>query len=359
MRRYSSWTAVVLGALLVVPTVLSGPALARVRARPVARGLNAPVGFTFAPNGSLVYLERHTGWLRFRNLRRDSDRRIYRVPNVNSDGERGALGVALHPRWPDRPFAFVFATRNTSAGVRNQVLRIRIERGRATRVRVILSSPDSATSTNHNGGRIAFGPDGKLYVVIGEDAVPANSQDRSANLRGKILRLDPNGTAARGNPFGNRIWAYGIRNSIGFAFDPFTGRLWEQDNGPTCNDEVNRVPRGANMGWGPRESCPNTNNSGPRPRVRPRFTFADTKGLTGVAFCNACGLGRGFHGDLLVGAVNDGMIRRFDLGARRRGFDRGPLRVLDRATGVLSLEVGPNRRIFFSDVNGVYRLVRR
>jgi glucose/arabinose dehydrogenase len=343
--------------LLVVGLMMStaARAIAAVKAVRVAAGLASPVGFTFGPGGRLVYLERHTGWLRFRSLQTGVDRPVHRLPNVNSDGERGALGVALHPDWPTQPFVYVFVTRNTVDGLRNQVLRIRVENGRGVAVVRILSVV-AGPASNHNGGRILFGPDRKLYVVVGDNADPANAQDRSNNARGKILRLNPDGTTPVDNPFGGRIWAYGIRNSIGFAFDPRNARLWEQDNGPACNDEVNRIVKGGNHGWGPAQSCPSTNNSGPTPRILPRYTFVDTVGLTGVAFCDACGLGPAFDGDLLVGAVNDGRIRRFDLTADRFNFDAGPLLVLDRPGAVLSLEVGPNRRIFFSDFGAVYRL---
>lgn len=348
---------------VLVPILVAGfgggttwpAAAAGVRAVRVASGLASPVGFTFTPAGRLVYLERHTGWLRFRNLETGFDRRVHRITNVDSTGERGALGVAVHPNWPTKRFIYVYVTRNTGNGLRNQVLRIKIDGGRAVAVRRLLSVA-AGPASNHNGGRILFGPDGKLYVVIGENAQPANSQDLSSNLRGKILRLNPDGSIPATNPFGTRIWAYGIRNSIGFAFDPRTGRLWEQDNGPECNDEVNRIVKGGNHAWGPNQSCPNTNNSGPSPRIRPRYTFVDTVGLTGLVFCDTCGLGSAFNGDLLVGAVNDGRIRRFDLNATRLGFDTGPHLVLDRPGPVLSLEVGPNRRIYFSDFEAIYRL---
>ena len=333
-----------------------GPALAGgFKAVRVASGLASPVGFTFTPGGRLVYLERNTGWLRFRNLQTDADVRVHRIGNVNSDGERGALGVALHPNWPTKPFVYVFATRNTSDGLRNQVLRIKVENDDGVAVRRLLSVA-AGPASNHNGGRILFGPDGKLYVVIGDNARPANAQDRTGNLRGKILRLNPDGTIPATNPFGNRLWAYGIRNSIGFAFDPTGGRLWESENGPECNDEVNRIVKGGNHGWGPSASCPNTNNSGPTPRILPKHTFTNPVGLTGLVFCDACGLGGAFNGDLVVGAVNDGRIRRFDLNAARTGFDAGPILILDRPGPVLSLEVGPNGRIFFSDFDSVYRL---
>jgi glucose/arabinose dehydrogenase len=322
---------------------------------PVATGLAAPVGFTFLPGGRLAYLERSTGWLRFRDLQTDADVQVHRILHVNSDGERGALGVAVHPNWPAAPFVYVYVTRNTADGIRNQVLRIWVENDDGVAVRRLLSVA-AGPASNHNGGRILFGPDGKLYVVIGDNAQPSNAQDRTANLRGKILRLNPDGSIPATNPFGTRIWAFGIRNSIGFAFDPQGGHLWESENGPECNDEVNRIVRGGNHGWGPNESCPNTNNSGPMPRILPKYTFADTVGLTGLAFCDACGLGAAFDGDVVVGAVNDGRIRRFDLNASRTGFDAGPQLILDRPGPVLSIEVAPNGRIYFSDFGAIYRL---
>jgi glucose/arabinose dehydrogenase len=333
----------------------SRPAVAAgVKAVRVAGGLQSPVGFTFTPSGRLVYLERHTGWLRFRNLSTGTDLRVHHILNVESFGERGALGVALHPGWPQTPFVYAFVTRNTTGGLRNQVLRIKVVGGRGVGVKRLLSIA-AGPASNHNGGRILFGPDRKLYVVVGDNADPANAQDRTENLRGKILRINGDGSVPADNPFG-RIWAYGIRNSIGFAFDPRNGRLWESENGPSCNDEVNRIVKGGNMAWGPNQSCPNTNNSGPTPRIQPRYTFANTVGLTGLAFCDGCGLGAAYEGDLFVGAVNDGRIRRFDLNATRVGFDAGPLLDIDRPGQVLSLEVAPNGRIYFSDFGSIYRL---
>ena len=362
MRRMGSLavlaalTVAALGGTAAMPAVAAG-----VKAVRVATGLDSPVGFTFTPAGRLVYLERNTGWLRFRDLGTGADQRIFRITNVNFDGERGALGVAVDPGWPDRRFVYVYVTRNTSKGLRNQVLRIKVENGKKVGLRTLLSV-SAGPASNHNGGRIAFGPDGKLYVVIGDNAVPSNAQDRSANLHGKILRINPDGSVPSGNPFGTRIWAYGIRNSIGFTWDRGTGRLWETENGPECNDEVNLIRKGRNYGWGPNQDCStgssptNTNNSGPTPRILPKHTFVGVIGITGGAFCRACGLGPAFNGDLLVGAVNDGVIRRFDLNATRTGFDRGPTVVLDRPSPVLSMEVGPNGRIFFSDFGAIYRL---
>ncbi len=113
-------------------------------------------------------------------------------------------------------------------------------------------------ATVHNGGRIKFGPDGALYAVVGEHANAVNAQtvNRNTNLGGKVLRMTPDGGVPAGNPFpGSFVWAYGIRNSFGFTFDPTQGSFWLTDNGPSCNDEVNRIVKAGNYGWGPQATC--------------------------------------------------------------------------------------------------------
>ena len=240
------------------------------------------------------------------------------------------------------------------------LVRFRVHGGSGSGLRILIATPASA-SPYHNGGRIAFGPDGKLYVMIGEGHNPTNAQDLSSNLRGKILRLDPDGSAAAGNPLG-RIWSFGHRNSYGFAFDPRTGRLFETENGPECTDEVNLIVKGANFGWGPKETCSTskpggTNNSGPRPRHLPKWYFGSTIGITGAAFCDQCGLGGARNGDLVFGDVNTASIRAIDLNATRNGFSAPPRVIASAPRGVHSVEVAPGGHIFFSGPTGIYRLV--
>jgi hypothetical protein len=145
------------------------------------------------------------------------------------------------------------------------------------------------------------------------------------NLRGKILRMNGNGSIPKDNPFGTRIWSFGHRNSFGFTFDPKTGRLWETENGPECNDEINLIVKGGNFGWGPNENCngtapQDTNNSGPKPRHLPKTYFQSPIAITGAAFCIGCGLGASVNGDLVFGDWNTGSIRAVNLNATRRGF---------------------------------------
>jgi glucose/arabinose dehydrogenase len=334
----------------------------RVRVVPVATDLASPSGFTFDPAGRIWYLERLTGRVRILDRATGRDRVFFRVTKVNGAGERGALGIALHPDFPSEPFVYVYATRRQDGRLWNQVLRIRAAGDRGVGFRVLLRSPVGAAS-NHNGGRILVGPDRRLWIFDGDNANPATAQDLSNELRGKMLRIDLDGSVPASNPFGTPVWSYGHRNAFGFAFDPWTGRLWQTENGPTCNDEINRIVRGGNFAWGPSWRCSSpptiqdTNRDGPRPRRLPKWRFPSPIGITGVVFCDRCGLGARRHGDLLFGAVNDGRVRALDLDDGRRRLVGG-VRVLATApSGIHSMEVAPNGRIFLSTARGIYRLV--
>ena len=368
MRRTHRWIATTalavvtaaVTALVLVPSV----AAADIVATPVTgASLQAPTAFTFDPDGLIWYGERVSGQIRILDPSTEDDSLFATVPRVSGEGERGLLGIALHPRYPDRPFVYVYASRTIDGRHRNQILRYRDESGSGTNRTVIWSSPDSASSTNHNGGHIAFGPDGMLYAVVGEDAVPANSQDLTNNDRGKMLRMTPAGRVPAKNPFDNRIFAYGIRNSFGFAFDPRTGDLWESENGPECNDELNRIRRGRNYGWGPHQDCGegtaprNTNRDGPRP-VLPERWWTPTIAPTGVAFCRRCGLGVKSRGRLFMADWKQGEIRRLSLNAERNRV-RNQRVVFDHSSGIFSLEAGPGGDLYFSDPTGIYLLERQ
>lgn len=354
--------AAVIGATVsVVPATSNAVAghRATIKAKPVAAGLNGPSGFTFAPNGIIWYLERGTGEVHSLDPKTGRNHRLFTIAGVNGTGEGGALGIALSPRWPAKKVVYVYVTRNGGGHLQNQLVRFSVSGGSGHGLRILLRSPASG-SPYHNGGRILFGPDRKLYVVIGDAHNSANAQDRSDNFRGKILRLDPDGTGAKGNPFGSRIWSYGHRNSFGFTFDPVTHRLWETENGPACTDEINRIVKGVNFGWGPHETCSTakpggTNNSGPRPRHGPKWFTASTIGITGGAFCHGCGI-RSLGGQLVFGDVATGSLRAIHLNARRTGFSSKARVIATGLNGVHSVEVSPTGHIYFSGPNGIYRL---
>jgi glucose/arabinose dehydrogenase len=357
------WTArlALAGLMLASLGLAAAPAAAAptIHAREVVGGLNQPVAFTFGPGRTIWYVEKTTGEVRIHDLDTDADHRFVRVGGVNGDGERGTLGIALHPDFPDTPFVYVYATRSADGGLRNQILRYRDDHGRGEGRKILLSTIASS-STAHNGGRIMFGPDGMLYVVVGDATDSSNAQDLDEN-RGKILRLTPNGGVPSGNPFDDRIWTYGHRNSFGFAFDPQTDALWETENGPECNDEINRIVAGDNYGWGPNETCSgsspgNTNQDGPSP-VLPELFYEDTIGITGIAFCDGCGLGHRSEGAAFTGAVNNGDVTRILFNAQRNAIASHSV-VYHHDGSTLSYEVGPGGRIYFSDFDGINRLVR-
>jgi glucose/arabinose dehydrogenase len=306
------------------------------------------------------YVEKATGRIRIRDLDDDSDRLFFTVPGVDASGERGMLGIALHPRFPRKPFVYAYATRTVGGKLRNQIVRLRDDAGRGAHLRVLFSAPASANAY-HNGGHIGFGPDGMLYAVVGDGHDASNAQ-RLSDERGKVLRMTPGGRAPRSNPFRHSlVWAYGIRNSFGLAFDPITGDLWETENGPACNDELNRIRRGRNFGWGPHETCDgtspgNTNQDGPRPELPERW-YTPTIAPTGAAFCDRCRLGRRSEGSLFFGAYNTGEIRRAILTPAGTHVRRQSV-VLTHPEGIFSMQAAPDGTLFFSDPSGIYRLTR-
>jgi len=342
--------------------VLAGTAAAAIVATPVKTGLAFPAAFTLDPAGRIFYGERFTGEIRIYDPASGSDTLFFTVTDLETNGEQGLLGIALPNGYPSTAFVFAYATRNVAGTATNQILRIRDMGGTGSGMRVIWTS-DVAAGTFHDGGRILFGPDGRLYAFQGEAGNPGNSQVTTNNEAGKVLRMKNNGAAAGGNPFGNRIWSYGHRNSFGFAFDPVTSFLWQSENGPECNDEVNFIVKGGNYGWGTSETCStppappaNTNQDGPNP-ILPELFYASPIGVTGVAFCDGCGLGAQSEGAAFSGAVNNGQVTRIVFNAQRNAI-AGHTVVLDHGGSTLSYEVGPGGKIFFSDFDGINKLVR-
>jgi glucose/arabinose dehydrogenase len=310
-----------------------------------------PTAFAFTPNGRHVfYAERFTGQIRIFNRATGRDRLLVTLPNVATDGEQGVLGLALHPRYPERPYLFVYYT---APGPENRITRLRDANGSGMNRRTILELPAAG---NHNGGVIHFGPDGRLYAVIGDVGNPANAQDLDGEA-GKVLRMTGLGTVPADNPFPDSlVYSFGHRNSFGFAFDPVTDVLWQTENGPQCDDEINRIVPGRNYGWGAASDCPITSESGPNP-TQPEKTYTPTIAPTGAAFCDGCRLGAAAEGDLLFGAWNDGKIRRLELDGARNDIV-GEVIMFTNPEGVLSVEASPDDRVYFSDPNGIYRLER-
>jgi glucose/arabinose dehydrogenase len=320
-----------------------------------------PASFDGTPGGSLLfYGERYSGQIRVKNLRTGSDTLWTTIPNIALGSEQGLLGLALDPRWATRAdlrWVYAYYTEDSNPDV-NRIIRVRKSGSGVDRED--LETMEGAVSI-HNGGVIRFGPDGKLYAVTGDGAEPLRSQNVD-DPAGKVLRMNRDGSIPSDNPFpGTRTFSFGHRNSFGFAFDPRRGRLWQTENGPQCNDEVNLVIEGGNYAWGPNQSCGSetppldTNRDGPSPRRLPKRLYRDTIAVTGAAFCERCGLGARWNGDLIMGAYGPDNIRALELNRKRR--DVVGQRVLyEHDEGIVAVEDGPGRRIYFSDSSGIFRL---
>jgi glucose/arabinose dehydrogenase len=351
--RWSVTTLVAVLALLAVP----GSALGA-DAQPISNSTLAfPAAFTITPTGDrILYGERLTGRIGWLNPSTGAHTTLFTVPNVSAAGEQGVLGLALSPRYPRDRRVWAYVTRTVSGSVENQLVRIR---GDGSGFAVLRNFP---AAHNHDGGHIAFGPDGKLYVVVGDNKVPRNAQNLTT-LAGKMLRLNPDGTVPTNNPDpASPVLAYGIRNSFGFTFDPQSGRLWETENGPSCNDEINLISRSRleNFGWGPSQTCSsppppptNTNQDGPNP-VLPKLFFSVPPALTGAVFCSGCALLS--SGQLFFGDYNTGTIHRAKLNSARTGIVRQGA-FYHHPTSVLSVETPLNGGpIYFSTTKNIFRL---
>jgi len=202
----------------------------------VATNLDVPWGIAFLPDGSALIAERDNGAIHH-IPQPGVVNNVGGVPGVAARGEGGLLGLATSGQT-------VFAYLTT--GQDNRVVRMGFDGKALTEPSAILTGIPAGSI--HDGGRIAFGPDGKLYVTTGEAGDPALAQDRSS-LGGKILRINPDGSIPQDNPDpGSPVWSFGHRNIQGLAWDS-AGRLWVTEFGANRLDEVNLIQRGANYGW--------------------------------------------------------------------------------------------------------------
>ena len=219
----------------------SDPGAAQASVRTIATGLQVPWGIAFLPsrNGDALVAERTTG--RIVRIARPGGKKkvVMRVRGVDTgSGEGGLLGLAVSPDYARDKLVYAYFTSSSD----NRIVRFKLGGRTQTVLKGLASAPV------HDGGRIAFGPDRKLYATVGDAGNTDNAQSRTSQ-NGKILRMNADGSVPAGNPIpGSRIWSLGHRNPQGIAWDA-KGRLWAAEFGQDEFDEVNLIQKGRNYGW--------------------------------------------------------------------------------------------------------------
>lgn len=335
---------------LAVPALgqtVNDPALLVEMVSPIS-GLVEPTGMTFiGPNDILVNSKRGT---------------VHRVTNgvvapapvltlpVDSDSERGLLGITLHPDFAANNFVYLFHTAAATpegAPIANRVSRFTWN-GSTLQNEMIIKDLPVVGDGNHNGGIITFGPpnlpaaDQKLFIIIGD----LNRDNQTENYAGGappdntavVVRLNADGSIPSGadkGPFFDvagadtslqSMYAYGIRNSYGMDFDPVSNKLWDTENGPQSNDEINLIEPGFNSGWervmGFTATPPETlvQFGGVGTYSNPEFTWAGVVAPTSIHFFRSAALGAQFENACVVGCNNNGKLYGFQLNEARSGF---------------------------------------
>jgi len=361
--------------------------------------LSQPTAITFIGSNDYLVCEKGTGKVRRVLNGNVQSGQVLDLP-VNAESERGLLGMTKHPNFTSNGWIYLYYSRAASDGAAwldNRVSRFTWNGSSLSGETLIISFPfdaNQANGSNHDGGIIQFGADGKLYGVTGDLNRNRFEQNGAGSSSvsgvGGIFRLNDNGTIPTDNPFASqtapelrRLYAYGIRNSFGMAFDPFTNRVWTTENGPSSYDEVNYVLPGFNSGWtqimGP--DSRDTNSPADLFYV-PNATYSDPEyswlspvAVTSIIFPRNSNLPSDIRSKAIVGDNNFGNLYLFPMNSSRNAFtltggnadlvadsaaERDQYR-LGNGWGVTTdIEVGPDGWLYVVDLaNGTVRRIMR
>jgi len=209
----------------------------------VAENVTVPWELLFLPDGELLITERPG---RVLLLKQGIE---LAVENISDSGEGGLLGAALHPDFAENNFLYLYQTTKVGVSTKNQIVRYVLNNNSLEFESIIVDNLPGALY--HDGGRIVFGPDGYLYVTVG-DALDADAAQDISSFNGTLLKMTAEGEPAPGNPFGSLVYSYGHRNAQGITFDD-SGNIWSSEHGRSVGgsgfDEINLIERGGNYGW--------------------------------------------------------------------------------------------------------------
>jgi glucose/arabinose dehydrogenase len=377
--------------------------------KPVSNGIKFPTSMAFLGADDILVLEKNDG-----TVRRIVNGTLLPEPvldvNVASMNERGMLGIAIAKHENGPTYVFLYFTESRTADgddllgqqpLGNRLYRYEFLDGRLTNPKLLLDLP-ATPGPSHNGGALNIGPDGNVYVTIGDLLARTGKNTTTAgNIQGGnepdgragILRITQDGEVVNGDgllgeghPL-NKYYAYGIRNSYGMDFDPVTGKLWDTENGPSYGDEVNLVEPGFNSGWKEIQGIWTVADRGrpgeivaePTELVTfngtgryspPEFVWNGTTAVTAMQFLDSDKYDNQYQNDLLVADFEHGNIYHFDLDQNRTQLlmpDDDPS-LADRiaqesdeledivfakaAGGITDMELGPDGYLYILSLTG-------
>ena len=310
----------------------------------VVEGVDRPWSLNFAPDGRLLFTSRDTGVISALDVATGRLTAFTGLPRVRLGGEAGLLGMALDPDFARTGWVYACYSYSTVLNAFNRLSRFSLRGTVLSEEKTLIDAlPGSAY---HNGCRVIFGPDGRLYATMG-DAENRDGAQAPTFLGGKTFRINPDGSIPPGNPFGNSpVWTLGHRNPQGLAFHPLTGALWSTEHGPEKRDELNVIRPGMNYGWPKREgttpACPGIANYAPAIRQyedSSTIAISDLVFYTGNAF-------PAWRNQLFFVSLKTGRLYRVVLDGERV-LDQEIL--IDNTYGRLrDITVGPDGFIYFS-----------
>jgi glucose/arabinose dehydrogenase len=361
-------------------------------------GLKGPTtGMAFLGPNDILVLEKNTG-----KVQRILDGNLQENPllqvNVGTEVELGLLGIATSNNQEGKTSVFLYYSEANSSGVvvGNRLYKYELVDNRLVKPLLLLNlpatSPIPGHENNHNGGKLVIGPDNNVYVIVGDvggrmgniqNIMRGNSPDGTSG----ILRVTQDGKSVDDGPFGSSVpnilyYAYGIRNSFGFDFDPVTGNLWDSENGGIDKDEINYVYPGFNSGWRKAMGMalqrfdPNQDLfsfEGKGNYSDPEFVWKVTVAPTALKFLNSTKLGTQYENTIFVGDVKTGNLYNFKLDSGRKQLllepplndrvadtpDEVQSIVFGQGFGVITdIQVGPDGYLYILGINGsIYRIV--
>ena len=272
----------------------------------IADNLDFPTSIGMLPDGRILLAEQK-GIITFLNNNGTVLNKYKLNDNYFNEGA-GLLGLTISPKYDKNNYFYIYYTYKNNGKIFNKIERLQEKNSTIINKKIIMD--EIPAYQLHNGGVLKFGPDGKLYASVGDNTISESAQNLSS-LRGKILRIDDDGTIPHDNPFKNSaIYSYGHRNVVGLAWDFKNKALYASEPGATGNDEINIIKPGQNYGW-PIEECGNLEKS---QFVQPEFCFTPSIYPSGMIISNSTKLG--YEGKLIVATLKGEHLRIIDLNSK-------------------------------------------